>query len=189
MSNDSVQRYVLVPSSVLTDSERNALLHRSHQNAASSTVQRLERQIAAIASDPNLSSEVKTAQLKSAVSSLDSATRDYLHSVADVEKFDDATPDSITLPYYTPPPPDQLPVAPEGESLAGRETLLSASVPTAVDQSIPAPTLQEPVAESTTLETTGNRGERRYFTNFQNKLYRTRKGREIQRTNRLIDEI
>uniref|UniRef100_A0A914UW55 Uncharacterized protein n=1 Tax=Plectus sambesii TaxID=2011161 RepID=A0A914UW55_9BILA len=132
-TSNSVSRYVLVPSSVLTDSERNALLDRSRLNAASSTVNRIEREIASIASNPTLSSENKAEQLKSAVSGLDSATRDYLHTVADanVNAADEpmmtnveGEESSITAPYYTRPLPEQAPIAPADQSLAGRETLM-----------------------------------------------------------------
>uniref|UniRef100_A0A914WSP4 Uncharacterized protein n=1 Tax=Plectus sambesii TaxID=2011161 RepID=A0A914WSP4_9BILA len=181
IDSSSVQRYVLVPSSILTDSERNALLDRSRLNAASSTVSRIERQIASIASNPTLSSEHKAEQLKSAVSGLDSATRDYLHTVADANvnvadepmmtNVEEEESSSITEPYYTRPLPDQAPIAPAEESLAGRETLI-------FQQPVAIPTMtyrREPVKNPN------------YFANFKNKF--TRSGRRTNLRKRLIDEI
>uniref|UniRef100_A0A914WM15 G domain-containing protein n=1 Tax=Plectus sambesii TaxID=2011161 RepID=A0A914WM15_9BILA len=211
-------RYVLVPSSILTDSERNALLDRSRLNAASSTVNRIERQIASIASNPTLSSEHKAEQLKTAVSGLDSATRDYLHTVADVNTtatntvvrdepmVNDANVEeessSITAPYYTRPPPDQAPIAPIDESLAGRETLtlqqqqpslMATMQSTREPAASTTPTLPSyrPESASATVndpcenQSTNNK---HYFANFKNKFYRTRSGRRTSRTKRLIDE-
>uniref|UniRef100_A0A914XFX4 Transmembrane protein n=1 Tax=Plectus sambesii TaxID=2011161 RepID=A0A914XFX4_9BILA len=161
---NSVQRYVLVPSSILADSERNALLDQSRLNAASSTVNRIERQIASIASDPTLSSEHKAKQLRSAVSGLDSATRDYLHTVADVNNPNTVVSDepvvndanveeesSITAPYYTRPVPDQAPIAPVDESLAGRETLTFQQPPVTMIRQ--CSTILLKVAEKVTADT------------------------------------
>ena len=200
---------MLVPSSVLTDSERNALLDRSRLNAASSTVNRIEREIASIASNPSLSSEHKAEQLRSAVSGLDSATRDYLHTVADVGTntvvdneplVNDANTveeSSITTPYYTRPLPDQAPIAPADESLAGRETLIYQepqtiqpprhhhnTEPTSPTSSSLPSYLQEPTKLVENPPT-----NKYYFANFKNKFYRTRSGRQTNLTKRLIDEI
>lgn len=192
----NVQRYVLIPSAVLTDSERNTLFDKSRLNAASSTVHRLERQIASIASDPNLSVEHKAAQLKSTVSGLDSATRDYLHRVGDVSStnVDDGNEDSIpttqvqdsnaTLPYYTRPPTDPPIVAPIEESLASKESLLT---PAAVIQEPSTQTEEEPVAEIVSPRI--DRPNKRFFANFKNKFYHRRSGRKTTTTKRLIDEI